>query len=58
MVMVSSEFVKAVFRQGNRRSGESRNPEPSVAGPLFSRRISWIPAFAGTTVGGNDGGRE
>ena len=34
----------------NRRSGESRNPETSVAGTLFSRRISWIPAFAGTTV--------
>ena len=33
----------------NRRSGAGRNPEPSIAGTLFSRWVSWIPAFAGTT---------
>ena len=41
--------IKAISAS-TRRSGESRNPERSVAGTLFSGRIFWIPAFAGTTV--------
>ena len=68
--MVSSEFVKAVFRQGNRRSGRAtvvpakagiqeilrEKSGPATEGSGF--RLSPERRWAGMTVGGNDGVRE